>query len=297
MAKPLDLEAEARRLTKALGGIWYGASGMACCPAHDDRKPSLSISPGRTTVLLHCFAGCDFVDILQGIRREGALQQRSLPADEVERDVQAKDYAPLARKIFSEARHLRGTLGELYLEGRGLVGPWIDLRFHPRTPIGGGALVSFRPAIIAAIRDNSGLVAVHRIVLDPITAGKAQDLENPKLTLGKPKSGAVRLFKATRTLGIAEGIETAKSAAAMLGIPVWAVLGNERFPLVDIPFDVSRLILLPDRGPAGERAASLALEARARTGRTIETVLPAGDHGDWNDADRTRQRIPRFGLK
>lgn len=40
----------------------------ACCPAHDDKGPSLSIketSDGR--ILLHCFAGCEVASIVQSI--------------------------------------------------------------------------------------------------------------------------------------------------------------------------------------------------------------------------------------
>jgi len=39
---------------------------LACCPAHDDRGPSLSIretDDGR--VLVHCFAGCSVHEIVQ----------------------------------------------------------------------------------------------------------------------------------------------------------------------------------------------------------------------------------------
>ncbi len=291
MSNPTNLAEEARRLTKALGGVWHGTSGTACCPAHDDSTPSLSISPGRKTVLLHCFAGCDFIDIIRAVRTEGALQQGRLPANETERPVLVRDYAPLARKFWAEAHDLYGTLGERYMLGRGLIGPWTDLRFHPRTPFGAGRLAVYRPAVLGAVRDNGGLVAIHRIAIDPQTAKKAVDLENPKLTLGKPKRGAARLFKAGRTLGIAEGIETAKSAARMLGIPVWAALGNERFPLIDIPFDVTRLVLLPDRGAAGQRAAILGREAHAKPGRTIEDMPPPGDFGDWNEADQAQQGI------
>jgi putative DNA primase/helicase len=287
-----ELTREAIRITRALNGTWHGTSGTACCPAHDDRKPSLSISAGRRTILLHCFAGCDFTDIVQAIRLEGALERGRLLGTVEERPIATRDFAPLARRIWSEARALSGTLSERYLQGRGLVGPWSELRHHPRTPVGSGAGLSYRPAKIAAIRDNSGLIAIHRTILDPRTAHKATDLENPKMTLGKPKRGAVRLFKASRILGIAEGIETAKSAAAMLGIPVWAVLGNERFSQVEIPFDVSRLVLLPDRGPAGERAVALSLETHAAPGRSIETVLPPDGHNDWNDADCVGQGIP-----
>lgn len=41
---------------------------MACCPAHDDKNPSLAIKQepdGR--VLIHCFAGCGAVDVLAAI--------------------------------------------------------------------------------------------------------------------------------------------------------------------------------------------------------------------------------------
>ena len=41
---------------------------IACCPAHDDRSPSLAIKEeddGR--VLLHCFAGCETEDVLSAL--------------------------------------------------------------------------------------------------------------------------------------------------------------------------------------------------------------------------------------
>ena len=41
---------------------------LACCPAHDDRDPSLAV---RVTnggkILLHCFAGCSALDIVNSI--------------------------------------------------------------------------------------------------------------------------------------------------------------------------------------------------------------------------------------
>lgn len=41
---------------------------LACCPAHDDRSPSLSIKEcddGR--LLVHCFAGCPVADVLEAV--------------------------------------------------------------------------------------------------------------------------------------------------------------------------------------------------------------------------------------
>jgi len=54
---------------KAVGpGKW-----KACCPAHADRRPSLSIlekDDGR--VLIHCFAGCAVHDVLSAVGADAA---------------------------------------------------------------------------------------------------------------------------------------------------------------------------------------------------------------------------------
>lgn len=52
---PSRAEEIAQRCTQARQ---HGDGWMVCCPAHDDRSPSLSIAPGDTAVVLHCFAGC-----------------------------------------------------------------------------------------------------------------------------------------------------------------------------------------------------------------------------------------------
>lgn len=61
----MNIDAFLSRLEKVRGrnGKW-----KACCPAHEDREPSLSIAQhpdGR--VLLHCFAGCSTVDVLAAV--------------------------------------------------------------------------------------------------------------------------------------------------------------------------------------------------------------------------------------
>src|SRR5690606_17253245 len=43
----------------------------ACCPAHDDKDPSLSIKEGSDgRVLLHCWAGCETRDVTAAIGLE-----------------------------------------------------------------------------------------------------------------------------------------------------------------------------------------------------------------------------------
>ena len=61
---------DARTMTEALRGRWFGSYGLAFCPAHhNDRTPALSLTDGDDGRLLaHCFAGCAFGDVLDALR-------------------------------------------------------------------------------------------------------------------------------------------------------------------------------------------------------------------------------------
>lgn len=43
---------------------------MACCPAHDDRNPSLAIREKDGLLLIRCFAGCEALSILSAVGLE-----------------------------------------------------------------------------------------------------------------------------------------------------------------------------------------------------------------------------------
>ena len=52
-----------------LGGKKLGKQWSACCPAHDDKSPSLIIFEGRTgAVQVRCMAGCEPIEIIAEIR-------------------------------------------------------------------------------------------------------------------------------------------------------------------------------------------------------------------------------------
>ena len=56
---------------------------LACCPAHDDKHPSLSIKVGATGAgLVHCWAGCSTDAVLGALGMEMAdlFPGRKLPA-------------------------------------------------------------------------------------------------------------------------------------------------------------------------------------------------------------------------
>ena len=281
-----SLAETARRICESRGGKWSGTKGMACCPAHDDRTPSLGVSLGRQAILFHCFAGCDQQSVLAALAREGfeapALFSASAIINEPESTSTRKSSAA-ALRIWRDAQPLRASPAKAYLESRGILAASPALRFHPRTPLGPKGRARFLPAMIAAVSLDEGPIAIHRTFLSTEASGKAA-FEKPKRALGALGEAAVRLFApVSGKLGLAEGVESAMSAYALTGIPVWATLGNERFGLVSVPESVTELHLFVDHDAGGELAASRALDAYARDGRTIHIRKPSSHDTDWND--------------
>lgn len=133
-------------LLKNLGEVKATAGQLLVkCPAHDDEKPSLSISIKNGKTLLHCHAGCSVEAVLAAV----SMSVKDLFPREVDK--------PAKKKIVA-AYQYRDELGELLFE---------SVRFEPkgfsyRSPLDGGyrwsiagvRLVPYRlPELLAADRD------------------------------------------------------------------------------------------------------------------------------------------------
>lgn len=287
----LTVEQEARALVERLGGRWTGAGGLCRCPAHDDRTPSLSVRPGHARLLLHCFAGCTAPDILRALKSRGLLEPSAGQPGPSNCMPENTSLSAAALRIWGDSRSIEGTAAEDYLADRGLRTDSPELRYHPRTPHGPSPLTQYRPALIAAVRDDTGLVAIHRTFIDARTRRVAA-LPDPKCGLGRFGRGAVRLGGTAPTLGLAEGIETALSAIALFGVPCWAALGIERFRLVALPAETTELLLFLDRDSGGRRAERLARDTFSQSIR-IEAQYPPRPGDDWNDVLRSSLRDRR----
>ena len=76
---PVELLLSRLQKVKGRNGSW-----TACCPAHNDTRPSLAIreaDDGR--VLLHCFAGCETLSVVQAV---GMDMTDLFPPDNKRRD-------------------------------------------------------------------------------------------------------------------------------------------------------------------------------------------------------------------
>ena len=78
MADVKDILQRLKKVKNAGPGQW-----SALCPAHEDKKPSLSVAMGSDgKVLLHCHAGCDVKDIVAaiGLQESDLFAQTAVPA-------------------------------------------------------------------------------------------------------------------------------------------------------------------------------------------------------------------------
>lgn len=282
---------DAQTLTLALGGKWHRTYGLALCPAHGDRKPSLTLAdaPDRR-LLLHCKTGCGFIDVLDALRGRGLLDGASRPqppdAGELARR-EAQDRAEAERAeqralaTWREALPIGGTIAETYLRHRGITCPLPDtLRFHPEC---WHPTARRFPAMIALV-EGLPRAAIHRTYLRADGSGKA-DAEPAKAMQGATRGGAVRLTAAEKPLVVAEGIETALSLASGLlrtSATVWAALSASGTAALRLPDHPHRLTIASDGDPAGKAAANTLAERAHALGWAV-SLLPAPQGHDWND--------------
>ncbi len=284
------LDRRARMIVESLNGTWRQNKGMCCCPAHDDRTPSLSVTLGRKAILFHCFAGCSNDEVIAALDRQGVRSRDlfdgsgAVAADRLEK----RAFNSNARRLWHSATAISDSPAEVYLAQRGILRASDQLRYLQRTPLGPRGAVQFLPAMLAAVTTDVGVIAVHRTFLDS-GSGRLAGFERPKRALGSLGCGAVRLAPpAAGRLGLAEGIESALSAMQLFGVPCWATLGNERFGLVAIPESVRELYLFIDKDAGGELAERRALKAYSAPGRVIQPRASASAGFDWNDELKAR---------
>jgi len=271
----------ARAITEALpGGHWHGGYGMVRCLCHEDREPSLSISDGQDgKLLVHCFAGCDPLEILRALNGRGLSEP---PGESPAPRLHRRDNGRAALEIWRESRPAAGTLVERYLRRRGITLPVPpSIRYHPGLRHKATGLVL--PAMVAAVQaPDRRVTAIHRTFLNEF-GGKAA-LSASKMALGPLGAGAVRLAKAGPLLGLAEGIEDALAAMQLCNLPCWASLGGARLARIDLPGEVREVRIFADGDDAGREAAEKAVRRFRREGLEARAFLPPDGAKDMNEA-------------
>lgn len=148
---------------------------------------------------------------------------------------------------------------------------------------------TWHPAMIAMIHGADGKPAIlHRTYLTK--DGRKAVVEAPRRLMpgSVPKGCAVRLAPHAGTLGIAEGIETALSAAAIFGVPCWAAVNANMLANWVPPADAKEIIVFGDNDESftGQQAAFTLAHRLRSQGLAARVEIPATSGTDWNDMHR-----------
>lgn len=281
------------------GTIRNGSRYIGYCPAHDDRKRSLSFSQSSSgKVLCMCFAGCSFGDIMS------ALGTSAMPGIECARAVEPDPFLEqkLEHEWLSAKQITAGCTTDTYLRSTrrlALCDLPDNLRHHPSLPYWAPSLVPDGPpervgefpAMVARIESVGGrLVGLHRTYLtesaDKVDLGP--DLPPRKVrgvAEGSTKGGAIRLYPEATVLGIAEGIETALAAHILTGLPVWATVTAVGMEALQLPAAVTEVVIFGDndRSGRGQIAANKLASRLHAEGRKAKIMIPRTVGTDWAD--------------
>jgi hypothetical protein len=275
--------------------------GKALCPFHKERTPSFHVFPDG----YHCF-GCgargdhitwlmerDRLTFRQAVEQLRQLAGRSAPVNnQTRRD--PEETRKFALSIWEDARPIKGTLAEAYLNTRhiditGL--PTAALRFHSRCIFGRG---NYQPCLIALFRDpvTDKPTGIHRIRL-------ALDQKVERKALGPIGGSVIKLWPdedVTYGLVIGEGIETVLAAAARvehrgtLLRPAWAA-GNENnlanFPVI-AGIHALTVLIDHDANGIGQKAATDCIWRWRKADREAFGLIPQQVDTDFNDLVRRR---------
>ena len=234
---------------------------------------------------------CSFEDAVAWARRWlGMLptqgDSRRAPDDiESSKALVPSGTAALALNIWDEADVITGTLGEVYLDRRGLLLPdGAEMRFHPRCPRESWV----QPAVIMLMRDiiSNEPRAIQRRFLLPDGSK-----DGPALSLGPTSGTAWKLTPdedVTLGLGIAEGHADALAAVKDGFSPVWATGGTGGMAKFPVLGGVEALTIFQDQGGPGHEAAERCAAKWRSAGREAVILKPprAADFAEHVQARR-----------
>jgi putative DNA primase/helicase len=309
-------------IARNLGGQRQGHNWRCSCPR--DCGYMLSLSDGDDgKLLVHCFGGCEFDEILVALVEYGLLDD----ADSMDGPVYAGNAsAPRRRDDAARTAHAieiynLGTTDErveTYLRSRSISVTSTVLRFSEHVPHRLGIRL---PAMLAPIVDVRGeQIGTHATFLRTDGSGKAHlPKEFQRECRGVIRGGAIRLSayvpsaraddasaSTRRSAGrsataymksngsshdpecellICEGVETSLAAMQLFRLPGWSVAYGGNLRTIELPPAVRHIIIAADNDAsgAGQRNAMAAYKRWTGEGKSVRIVMPPGTDTDFND--------------
>ena len=234
--------------------------------------------PGDGFTLIGKITGLPFHELAERVRQMlGHSSDYQGPVGDIEEIRQREKMKTVWEG--SRTPEVGGTIAN-YLEHRvGCLWPSQELReaFYSRSPV-----------MVARILDYSGQRAVNLHLTILTHDGRKADLEVSKRVMkGKlPDGCAIRLGPEKAVMGVAEGIETAISAAIMFDMPVWACINGTLLSKWIPPAKAEQVTVFGDNDAnftGQSKAYHLANRLEVQYKRRVTVLIPPVAGQDWND--------------
>ena len=273
-----------------LEGVQPNSNGwMACCPAHDDRNPSLSISEGEEgRILLKCFARCEPEAIVQAMElgmedlfNDNSQDRAPRPAAKWRGQSEPK-LEPIDPAIVERMHRALSEEERVYLRAERMLSDDVIERYQIGISEKGG-----EKRITIPIADKQGDYLDVRRWLSPKVRVKGSD----KMLHWGTGYGAPRLFPIDQLEGdelvLCEG-ELDALALIAHGIPaITATCGVGTWPdTLSVQFRGNQVILLMDHDKAGREGAKRRADSLARYGVPVKVAYWSKDRTEkWDVTD------------
>ena len=145
------------------------------------------------------------------------------------------------------------------------------------------------PAMIARVQNAEGKpICLHRTYLSGYEKANIPSTKKLMPATESLKGSAIRIAEPKKTMGVAEGIETALSCIQMFSMPVWATISTAIMESWIPPEGVKHIIIFADNdlNYAGGKSAYKLANTLHSKGFDVEVKMPETKGYDFNDVLR-----------
>lgn len=260
-----------------------GGSYVACCPAHNDKTPSLSIDEGLNVPwVVRCHSGCTQEDVLKAISKlqssSGSLKSIAnspMPPTNELQEIQ---------KLYNQALPLEDENSMpliKYLLSRKLNPALMPdmLRLHKSHGYydKDKQFIGDFPTALFPITLQKQLIGLQRIYLMP--DGSKAHVEKPKKIKGTFTRGGIYFDGEDIDEAIvAEGPETTLALREALGLPGISCISSSGMGSIELPKNIKKVIVCADldRSGSGQKAARGLVKRLFEEGREVYLLMPDG---------------------
>lgn len=263
-------------------GLPVGNHRMPCPECQRGAKDrALSVTVDSAAAVWHCFrCGVAGRTVASHVKRKPHVRPPTNTVPGVHDCL-----SPYGQRLWEQSRRLAGE-AVAYLQARNCVipPPDGDLRWQPnlRHPSGYEG-----PALVGLITDaiTNAPLSLHRTWIQP--SGQKAAVQGPRLLLKahRKAGGVIRLWPdeaVTLGLGVAEGIETALSAAHAF-TPVWSCIDSGNLGRLPVLPGIVTLSIFADNDSSGLAGAGDCRRRWLGAGTKVRLVVPPRAGTDFND--------------